>query len=126
MAWLEAFVVKRRSYRILNPEVIGSNPIEGTKGELKMGEMSYKVDPTRTAMGESGIFVRAQDGKQWVSADIVSLDKESLFHWLRSRGGDNPWAEDVVGILLGHGHLHVAETLDSPAVSYEGEKENDV
>jgi hypothetical protein len=51
----------------------------------------------------TGIFVRAQtpDGK-WVNADIAQLDEESLTKWLRSRGGDNPWAESVVRILLGH------------------------
>jgi hypothetical protein len=85
--------------------------------------MNYKVDPTRTGMGESGIYVRALDGERWVSVDIVDLDKESLLHWLRSRGGDNPWAEDVVGILLGHGHLHAVESLDSTKVSYGKETE---
>jgi hypothetical protein len=34
------------------------------------------------------------------------LDKESLLLWLRSRGGKNTYAEDVVGILLDHGHLN--------------------
>jgi hypothetical protein len=59
------------------------------------------------ACPETGIFVRAKnpDGK-WRSVDIALLDKVSLLVWLKSRGGDNPWAEDVVGILLNHGHLH--------------------
>jgi len=56
----------------------------------------------------TGIFIRAKnpDG-EWVSADIAVLDKPSLLRWLKSRGGENRWAEDVVGILLGHGHLHI-------------------
>lgn len=55
----------------------------------------------------TGIFIRAigPDGKRG-SFDIVHLEKESLLLWLKSRGGDNPWAEDVVGLLMGHGHLH--------------------
>jgi hypothetical protein len=65
-----------------------------------------KVDLARLKIGDqytSGIFVRAKtpDGK-WDSVDIVFLDGESLHAWLRSRGGDNPWAESTVGILLGH------------------------
>jgi len=45
-----------------------------------------------------------------VSADIIHLDKPSLREWLRSRDGENRMAEDVVGILLGHGHLWEAES----------------
>ena len=61
------------------------------------------IDPARKGQfGETGIFVRALDGTAWVSADIADLDRESLIEWLRSRGGDNPWAEGVVAILLGH------------------------
>lgn len=77
------------------------------------------IDPDRAAprdedgsrMGPStGIFVRAwnADGR-CVNACISELDKASLLAWLKSRGGDNRWAEDVVGILLGHGHLHLEE-----------------
>jgi hypothetical protein len=69
--------------------------------------MELTADPERGHLHEStGIYVRAKsdDGK-WMNADIAELDKPSLLHWLKSRGGDNPWAEDVVGILLGHGHF---------------------
>ena len=55
---------------------------------------------------ETGIYVRAKRDGKWESVDISELTAESLLQWLRSRDGDNPWAEDVVGILLGHGHLH--------------------
>lgn len=56
---------------------------------------------------DCGIYVRAQDDSgKWKSVPIAHLDKKSLLEWLRSRGGNNPWAEDVVGIILGHGHLH--------------------
>ena len=36
------------------------------------------------------------------SYDIATLDRDSLFRWLRSRGGSNPWAENIVAVLLGH------------------------
>jgi hypothetical protein len=83
-----------------------------------------RTDPLRERLPEeeqphTGLYIRALgvDGK-WITADICMLDKESLLRWLRSRGGDNPWAEDVVGILLGHGHLH------HYANSYETESDN--
>lgn len=62
-----------------------------------------KVDPARMDRPTTGIYVRALDvdGKPG-TIDINCLDKESLHHWLRSRGGDNPWAEHVVALLLDH------------------------
>lgn len=74
-------------------------------------EVKMQVDPERRDLSGTGLFVRAWDGR-WVSTDIATLDRQSLLTWLRSRGGDNPWAEDVVGILLGHGHLHGLEGRD--------------
>lgn len=71
--------------------------------------MELKVDSKRLKQFETGIFVRATLDGKWGSYDIADLEKESLLDWLRSRGGDNPWAEDVVGILLGHGCLHQDE-----------------
>ena len=68
--------------------------------------MNLAVDETRVDVGETGIFVRALCKGKWGSHDIATLYKESLLKFLRSREGDNPWAEDVIGILLGHGHLH--------------------
>jgi hypothetical protein len=89
----------------------------------------YRVAPERAhqpggqftpAAGyDTGIYVRAQlpDGK-WVAADVATLDKDSLCRWLRSRGGANRWAEDVVGILLGWGPLSAAPEM---ALMAEGE-----
>ena len=54
----------------------------------------------------TGVLVRAKMDDRFINADIADLDKASLLTWLKSRGGDNRWAEDTVGILLGHGHLH--------------------
>jgi len=70
---------------------------------LKVDQKRYideKQDPI------TGIYVRAQlTDESWESVDIAELDSTSLLLWLRSRGGANPFAENVVGILLGHGHL---------------------
>lgn len=72
----------------------------------------YCIDPMREAISrrtglDTGIYVRARSPKRyWHSVDIAVLDKRSLLAWLKSRGGDNPLAEDVVGVILGHGHLH--------------------
>lgn len=70
--------------------------------------MNLKVMPERVNSEEmnTGIYVRTQMDGRWINSDIAWLEPASLLTWLRSRGGDNPWAEDVVGILLGHGHLH--------------------
>jgi hypothetical protein len=52
---------------------------------------------------KTGVFVRAKfpDG-HFDSVDIFWLTKESLAAWLGSRGGNNPWAEQLVYILLEH------------------------
>jgi hypothetical protein len=65
---------------------------------------SLRVDAARVGLyGSTGIMVRAQKGDgSWVTADIADLTVESLNAWLRSRGGDNEWAEQVVRHLLGH------------------------
>lgn len=78
-----------------------------------------KIDPKRTDMPESGIYIRAKDASgKWVSADITHLDKESVKEWLAAHNRDSRYAEDVVGILLGHGHLHV--TGDPPGKPSRG------
>lgn len=62
-----------------------------------------KVDPQRVGIAQTGIYVRAKNvADKWDSVDIAELDKVSLTLWLKSRGGDNEWAESVVLILLGH------------------------
>lgn len=62
-----------------------------------------KVDPDRLVTEpETGIFVRVEYNEAWMSIDIAHLDRASLMTWLRSRGGDNPWAENTVAVLLGH------------------------
>jgi hypothetical protein len=66
--------------------------------------MELEIDPERVWLaGSTGIYVRAQNEHgRWVNADIATLTKESLITFLRSRGGENEWAESVVLILLGH------------------------
>jgi hypothetical protein len=72
----------------------------------------FYVDPDRAHYeNATGIHVRAKSGEQWVSVDIACLDKRSLWAFLRARGGNNQWAEDVVAIMLGHGQFS-DETVD--------------
>lgn len=76
--------------------------------------MSIKTDLARENPehhGLTGIFVRAigQDGR-WGSFDIAELDRDSLHQWLRSRGGENLWAENCVLILLGHEQIPAKDT----------------
>lgn len=84
---------------------------------MKKNLIDLKVDPERIKEGfkETGIFVRAKDetGK-WRTTDIAHLDPKSLITWLRSRGGKNEWAEETVGILLGHGHGITDYALENP------------
>ena len=81
-------------------------------------ELTLKVDADRRGIyGETGIYVRALDGEKWTNADIADLTYESLNEWLRSRGGENEWAESVVCILLGH---------PAPTVATEGDGGSDV
>jgi hypothetical protein len=69
------------------------------------------IDPERAVLADNlprtGAFVRAKDqsGKH-ESVDIALLNKASLLALLRSRGGRNEWAENMVGLLLGHGPFH--------------------
>jgi len=67
------------------------------------------VDPGRWEArdkldGHTAIYVRAKvpPDDRWESVDIILLDLPSLFIWLRSRGGDNKWAENTVALILGH------------------------
>lgn len=66
--------------------------------------MELRTDEAREgAVMGCGIMVRAlSQAGQYESFDIAELDRQSLFVWLRSRGGSNPWAENVVLVLLGH------------------------
>jgi hypothetical protein len=70
--------------------------------------MELIVDPARKLRNNhTGIYVRAkQHDGTWGNFDICHLEKASLLAWLKSKGGDNSWAENVVGILLGYGPLH--------------------
>ena len=59
----------------------------------------------------TGIYVRAvDDDNKWQNADIAILTKESLKRWLK--GYRKSAVEDVVGILLGYGHLNVEDKHD--------------
>lgn len=51
---------------------------------------------------ETGIFIRTQIDGKWINADIGDerIPDHIILTWLRSRGGNNPWAENVVLQLL--------------------------
>lgn len=61
------------------------------------------VDPARTHLPETGIYVRAREvtGGAFESVDIAHLDRPSLNEWLRSRDSID-WPISVVMTLLGH------------------------
>jgi len=86
------------------------NGAEGKTGHTPEPLSSYTVDPARRRLYHTGILVRAKDGDRWAAADICDLDRASLHAWLRSRGGANLWAENVVLMLLGHAPIDEAET----------------
>lgn len=71
---------------------------------LNPSSLKYRVDPNYDQRGAvTRIFLRARtDAGHWVSCDIGELDRDSLHRWLRSRGGKNLYAENVVLVLLGH------------------------
>ena len=88
------------------------DPRSGRRDPQGRQVMNLKIDPARLALNETpfaapsqetGICVRAQDARgDFRRVDIVCLDRQSLVVWLRSQGGENVWAENVVLILLGH------------------------
>lgn len=51
----------------------------------------------------TGIFIRVEIDGKWESADIADerIPDETILTWLRSRGGNNIWAENCVLLLLG-------------------------
>ncbi len=73
----------------------------------RVGDMlSMEGDGLPLDVTVTGIFVRAKDKEgAYHSVDIALLDANSLRLWLRSRGGKNAWAENVVGRILGHEQL---------------------
>ena len=72
----------------------------------------------------TGIYIRAKHPEtgRFGTYDIMQLDAISLFRWLRSRGGCNPWAEDVVGLLFGHEHLSRLMTPEEELAEFGGEE----
>lgn len=67
--------------------------------------------------GATNIFVRAKFEDAWGSYDIAELDRLSLLRWLRSRGGENLWAENTVISLLGHAQFTAYEAVTALDVS---------
>ena len=70
--------------------------------------VELRVDPKRKDnwAGKTAILVRAKlpDGS-FGPVDIAELDRDSLHAWLRSRGGKNLWAENLILAMLDHPQL---------------------
>ena len=81
----------------------------------------YHVSPSRLVeCVDKGIYVRAwwPDDTQIAAVDISQLNTVSLIAWLRSRGGENVWAERTVAMLVGHPYAEVVAAfaaLDLPS-----------
>lgn len=119
----DAAIEHYRAQGLIGPEVVdGTRAIASLRAVVRAvmldrarasGSVNLQIDPERWHLADvnpTGIPVRAQrsDGS-WTTTDIVALDAASLLVWLRSRGGENSWAEDVVRILLGHPEPGVLE-----------------
>ena len=52
---------------------------------------------------KTGIYIRAEVDHKWGSWDIgdPAVSDEQVLSWLRSSGGYNPFAANVVGLLIG-------------------------
>jgi len=78
--------------------------------QIAAGGVELKVDPDRMKFKElTGIFVRAKNGDSWGSYDCAVLDKPSFLSWIRSRGGSNAFAEDILGLVMGYGRFSDTE-----------------
>lgn len=96
------FAVK--AYNEWITSLIDSQTTQGADNEKIRAE---KLASFQYWMTELQLALRgAKLDDKWGNFDIADLTKESLLEWLRSRGGENKWAEDTVGILLGHGALN--------------------
>ncbi len=81
-----------------------------------MPDQPYTVATDSIPDRMTGVYVRALRGGIPASVDIAELDAPSLLRWLRSRGGENSWAENIVGLLLGHGPLVIDADKPSAAL----------
>lgn len=76
----------------------------GMTSETRSVHPKFIVDAARISDGDgvTGIYVRAWLDGKCGSHDIATLEAKSLVAFLRSRGGENEWAEGCVLIMLGH------------------------
>lgn len=79
--------------------------------------LKLKTDPAREGNPNheaTGIYVRAWGTQtdHYGSFDIAELDRQSLIDWLRSRGGNNYWAESTVLIMLAHEGIKKEEATE--------------
>lgn len=85
--------------------------IEGGAPNLIIDPMRFRQTVEAQTAGlelpTTGVFVRAKTaGGEYENVDILLLTASSLLAYLKKDGGDNQLAEDIVGIITGHGRLH--------------------
>lgn len=87
----------------------GTLPLPRASTTPALAPLPYYIDFSRHGRTtRTNILVQAVEratGKTY-DVDITVLTEESLLRYLRSTGGDNPLAENIVGVLLDHGNLH--------------------
>lgn len=82
-----------------------------------MAQEPYEIDQDRLAeslvetpdTSNLGLLVRVKNGPGWDVADAYALTRESLLRWLRSRGGKNLWAENIIMDIMGYDHFDEPE-----------------
>lgn len=107
--YLQANLVEQRENDQLPPVHLTTND----HVELPALANQLYIDPDRAASSRiplTRITTQAFLGDKVDVYDITYLTKESLLRWLRANGGENTRAEDVLGILLGHGRLSEKKT----------------
>lgn len=86
--------------------------IEAREVVAKIAVSELVVDPARVVtyrdqglpegQDPTGIYVRAKRDGKFDAYDITFLTAESLRDFLRSRGGSNSWAEEMVFAIFGY------------------------
>ena len=77
---------------------------------------------------ETGILIRAKINDKWDAYDIADsrLPSEKIIEWLRSKGGANPFAENLLLMFLGREQVahEVKNYIDSADAQYFAKRGN--
>lgn len=104
---LPRFTIRWRSSAGLHAEATGLSLMSKPDGIYRVDDSRLREQWEDILYHRTGVVAQAKSSiSECGCFDIALLDKDSLLRWLKADGGDNKRAEDVVGILLGHGLLH--------------------